>query len=108
VKLLRARGAAAAPVVVIDQVNPLPFVMGARPPRRSNLWSAEGIAWRPPDEAFGEAEYVAIPHFPTRSAVVDDALTQYQQYLDAEFAPWLESRYWTVLKRQDGQLISSH
>jgi hypothetical protein len=108
VKLLRARGAAAAPVVVIDQVNPLPFVMGARPPRWSNLWWEEGIAWRPPDEAFGEAAYVAIPRFPTRSAVVEDALTQYQQYLDTEFAPWLESRYWTVLKRQDGQLISSH
>ena len=105
-ELLRARGAAASSVVVIDQVNPLPFVMGARPPRRGNLWWAEGIAWRAPEEAFGEADYVAIPRFPTRSAVVDDALTHYRQYLDTDFAPWLESRYWTVLKRQDSQLTS--
>lgn len=106
-ELLRARGAAASSVVVIDQVNPLPFVMGARPPRRGNLWWEEGIAWRAPREAFGEADYVAIPRFPTRSAVVDDALTQYRKYLDAEFAPWLESRYWTVLKRQGSQVTSN-
>jgi hypothetical protein len=106
-ELLRARDAAASSVVVIDQVNPLPFAMGARPPRWSNLWWAEDIALRAPEQAFGDADYVAIPRFPTRSAVVDDALTRYRQYLDAKFVPWLKSRYWTVLKRQDSQVTSS-
>jgi hypothetical protein len=81
--------------------------MGARPPRWSNLWWAEDIALRAPEQAFGDADYVAIPRFPTRSAVVDDALTRYRQYLDAKFVPWLKSRYWTVLKRQDSQVTSS-
>jgi hypothetical protein len=107
-ELLRARGAADASVVVIDQVNPLPFAMGARAPRWGNLWWAEGIAWRAPGETFGEAGYVAIPHFPTQSTVVHDALIHYRQHLATEFAPWLESRYWTVLKRQSGRLTSSN
>jgi hypothetical protein len=107
-ELLRARGAAASSVVVIDQVNPLPFAMGARAPRWGNLWWAEEIEWRPPEEAFGEAAYVAIPRFPSRSVVVRDALIHYRQYLATEFAPWLESRYWTVLKRQSGRLTSNH
>jgi hypothetical protein len=106
-ELLRAHGAAASSVVVIDQVNPLPFAMGARAPRGGNLWWAEEIAWRAPEEAFGDAAYVAIPRFPTQRAVVHDALIQYRQHLATEFAPWLEGRYWTILKRQSGRLSSS-
>jgi hypothetical protein len=105
--LLRTNGAAASSVLVIDQVNPLPFVMGARAPRWGNLWWAEEIGWRPPEEAFGETDYVAIPRFPSRNAVAEDALTHYRPYLAAEFAPSLESRYWTVLKRQSGRLTPS-
>jgi len=107
VEFLRTHGAAASSVVVIDQVNPLPFAMGARAPRRGNLWWAKEIAWRPPEEAFGDADYVAIPRFPTSNIVVEQALTHYQEYFATEFTPSFARRYWTVLKRRSTRPTSS-
>src|SRR5262249_10590194 len=66
---LRDREAASARTVVIDQVNPLPFVLGTPAPRGGNLWSGD-TAWRPPEEALHEVDYVAIPRFPTRRAAL--------------------------------------
>jgi len=107
VEFLRTYGAAASSVVVIDQVNPLPFAMGARAPRRGNLWWAKEIAWRPPEEAFGDTDYVAIPRFPTSRIVVEQALTHYQEYFATEFTLAFARRYWTVLKRRSTRPTSS-
>jgi hypothetical protein len=72
-----------------------------------NLWWAEEIAWRPPEEAFGDTDYVAIPRFPTSSIVVEQALTHYQEYFATEFMPSSARRYWTVLKRRSTRSTSS-
>jgi hypothetical protein len=98
--LLRERGAASARVVVIDNVNPLPFVLGAAPPRGGNLWSGDGIARQPPEEALREADYVAIPRFPTQRANLIEGLKSYREYLSTRFVRY-ETPYWTVLERRN-------
>jgi len=98
---LRDKGAASARVVVIDQVNPLPFVLGAPAPRGGNLWSGD-IAWLPPEQALREADYVAIPRFPTQRSTLIGGLAAYKQYLSTRFARRYETPYWTVLERRNG------
>jgi hypothetical protein len=99
--LLQDEKAASARIVVIDQVNPLPFVLGALAPRGGNLWSGD-VAWRPPEEALGDADYVAIPHFPTQRATLIGGLAAYKEYLSTYFARRYETPYWTVLERRSG------
>jgi hypothetical protein len=96
---LREEGAASARIVVIDQVNPLPFVLGAEAPRGGNLWSRGDIAWRDPEDVFREADYVAVPRFPTRSETLIDGLHVYREYLSAHFVRLYETPYWTLLQR---------
>jgi hypothetical protein len=100
---LRDKGAASARIVVIDQTNPLPFVLGAPAPRGDNLWSGGGIAWRPPEKALQEAEYVAIPRFPTERATLIEGLKAYHEYLLTRFVRRWETPYWTVLERLNAQ-----
>jgi len=96
---LRDREAASARTVVIDQVNPLPFVLGTPAPRGGNLWSGD-TAWRPPEEALHEVDYVAIPRFPTRRAALIGGLEAYREYLSAHFVYRYETPYWTVLQHR--------
>jgi hypothetical protein len=98
---LREEGATSARIVVIDQVNPLPFVLGAEAPRGGNLWSRGDIAWRPPEDVFREADYVAIPRFPTRSETLIEGLGVYHEYLSAHFVRRYQTPYWTLLERQN-------
>ena len=98
---LADEGAASARIIVIDQVNPLPFVLGASAPRGGNLWSGGGIAWQPPEQALGEADYVAIPRFPTQKDTLVEGLKTYQDYLSARFVQRYETPYWTVLQRRN-------
>jgi hypothetical protein len=99
--LLREKGAPAARIVVIDQVNPLPFVLGAEAPRGGNLWSRGDIAWRAPEDVFREADYVAIPRFPTVRETLIEELEIYRDYLSAHFVRRYETPYWTLLERQN-------
>ena len=56
------------PVVVLDQVNPMPFVLGWPPPRGGNLWSGPRAPLQPADQVFAGADYVLIPKFSTIGA----------------------------------------
>jgi hypothetical protein len=94
--------AASAGIVVIDQVNPLPFVLGVPAPRGGNLWSGGGVDWQPPEEALREAHYVAIPRFPTEMGTVIEGLDAYREYLSTRFVQRYETPYWTVLERRKG------
>jgi hypothetical protein len=98
---LRDKGAGSARIFVIDQINPLPFVLGAPAPGGGNLWSGNAD-WQPPEEALREADYVAIPRFPTERGAVLDGLEVYREYLSTRFVRRYETPYWTVLERRTG------
>jgi hypothetical protein len=87
-------------VVVLDQVNPLPFMLGWAPPRGGNLWSGPSAPVQPAGEVFAEADYVLIPKFSTYSAWTNQAQLEYGAYLAQNFAAREESRSWIVLSRR--------
>lgn len=89
-------------IVVLDQVNPLPFMLGVAPPRGGNLWSGWGTPVRPAEEVFAEADHVLIPKFPTYSPWLETATAAYGAYLAAHFRHRAERRSWIVLSR-DGR-----
>jgi hypothetical protein len=108
--VLRSHELPVSSVVVLDQVNPLPFAMGAVAQHGSYLWwGNESGGWLSPETLFGQCDYIAIPHFPTDGVLLGQALDRYQSYFAAEFTPWHESQRWTVIKRrkEDAQARSS-
>jgi len=44
-------------VVLLDQVNPLPFMLGLEPPRGGNLWSGAGAPVQPAEQVFAGADW---------------------------------------------------
>ena len=87
-------------VVVLDQVNPLPFMLGWSPPRGDNLWSGLGAPVRPAGEVFAEADHVLIPKFSTYSAWTERAQLEYGAYLSQNFPAREETQSWIVLSRE--------
>jgi hypothetical protein len=88
-------------IVVLDQVNPFPFMLGWPPPRGSNLWSGPGAPVRPADEIFAEANYVLIPKFSTYGAWTRQARLAYGMYLSQNFPATEESQSWLLLSREN-------
>jgi hypothetical protein len=86
-------------VVVLDQVNPLPFMLGWPPPRGGNLWSGPSAPIQPAGDVFVEADYVLIPKFSTYSAWTERARLEYGGYLAQNFPVREESQSWTLLSR---------
>jgi hypothetical protein len=86
-------------IVVLDQVNPFPFMLGWPPPRGGNLWSGPGAPVRPAGEVFAEADYVLIPKFSTYSAWTERAQLEYGLYLSQNFPASEETQSWIVLSR---------
>ena len=86
-------------VVVLDQVNPFPFMLGWPPPRGGNLWSGPAAPVQPAGELFAEADYVLIPKFSTYSAWTERAQLEYGGYLAQNFPVREESQSWTLLGR---------
>jgi hypothetical protein len=86
-------------IVVLDQVNPLPFMLGWPPPRGGNLWSGPGAPMRRADEVFAEADHVLIPKFSTYSAWTERARLEYGGYLSQNFRVSDETQSWIVLSR---------
>jgi hypothetical protein len=86
-------------VVVLDQVNPFPFMLGWIPPRGGNLWSASGAPLRPAAEIFGDADYVLIPKFSTDAAWTERAVKAYTDHLSAHYPKVEDTRSWTLLSR---------
>jgi hypothetical protein len=87
-------------IVVLDQVNPFPFMLGWPPPRGGHLWSGPGAPVRPAAEVFAEADHVLIPKFSTYSAWTEQAQLEYGMYLSQNFPASEETPSWTVLSRE--------
>ena len=87
-------------VVVLDQVNPFPFMLGWPPPRGGNLWSGPGAPVRPAGEVFAEAEHVLIPKFSSYSIWTEQARRDYGPYLSENFRVHEETQSWIVLSRE--------
>jgi hypothetical protein len=94
-------------IVVLDQVNPLPFMLGWPPPRGGNLWSGPGAPVRPADEVFAEADHVLIPKFSTYSAWTEQARLEYSAYLSQNFPESEETQSWLVLSREAATSLPS-
>ncbi len=88
------------PVVLLDQVNPLPFMLGWPPPRGGNLWSGPNAPQRPAEQFFSDADYVLVPKFSTIGAWTQAAVTTlYGDYLSRHFHTLEESPSWRLLGR---------
>ncbi len=85
---------------VVDQVNPMPFVLGFPPPRGEGLWTRQVRRPLPADEVFRDVDVVLIPKFPTYAQVTMFALTAYHDYLTTHFPVQEQSPSWTILSRQ--------
>lgn len=98
--LLRDRQYPAGSIVVLDQVNPLPFMLGVRPPRGNNLWSGTDRPIRPAAALFADASYVLIPKFSTDPAWTMRASSAYSTYLADHYPDRRETPSWTLLSRE--------
>ncbi len=87
-------------IVVLDQVNPFPFMLGWPPPRGGQLWSGPGAPVRRADEVFAEADHVLIPKFSTYGAWTERARLEYGMYLSQNFPASEETPSWIVLSRE--------
>uniref|UniRef100_UPI0025BF2295 hypothetical protein n=1 Tax=Luteitalea sp. TaxID=2004800 RepID=UPI0025BF2295 len=86
-------------VLVLDQVNALPFVLGFPPPRNSWLWFlAEGAA-RPAADVFADVDVVLVPRYATLARTTAFALETYGAYLSTAYPDRQETASWTVLRR---------
>lgn len=88
-----------AKIAVLDQVNPLPFMLGYPPPRGTMLWGRLDAHPRPADEVFADTEVVMIPKYSTNAQITAFALTTYQDYLSTHFPVQEQRPSWTVLSR---------
>ncbi len=86
--------------VLLDQVNPLPFMLGLPPLRGSNLWMDEEFPAQPAEILFAEADYVLVPKFATNSTVTGSAIGLYGNYIVRHFPHRMETRCWIVLGRR--------
>jgi hypothetical protein len=87
-------------VVVLDQVNPFPFMLGWPPAHGNNLWSGPGAPVRPADEIFADATYVLIPKFSTYGAWTKVARLAYGPYLSENFRTREDTQSWIALSRE--------
>ncbi len=99
VVLLREHGLASGRIAMLDQVNPLPFMLGLEPPRGGNLWSGRGAPTLPADAWLGDADRVLVPKFTTSIGWTQAAEAVYGDYLQANFPHRVEGRSWTILSR---------
>lgn len=87
-------------IVLLDQVNPLPFMLDRRPPRGGNLWLDTGFPWPSAETMFRDANYVLIPKLSTAADVTREAVRRYGAYLARYFPLRSESPGWTLLSRR--------
>jgi hypothetical protein len=87
-------------IVVLDQVNPFPFMLAWPPSHGANLWSGPGAPMRPADEIFADATYVLLPKFSTYGAWTELARLDYGPYLLENFRAREETQSWIVLSRE--------
>lgn len=93
-------------VVVLDQVNPLPFMLGWPPPKGETLWSGAGMPMQPAKALFADVDHVLIPKFSSYSPGTAAARARYGAYLADYFPVRNETQSWTVVSRR-GAIIPS-
>jgi hypothetical protein len=87
-------------IVLLDQVNPLPFMLGRPAPRGGSLWLDTDFPWQPAEAMFAEANYVLIPKFSTYDSVTTEATKRYSAYMTEHFPIRTETRSWILLGRR--------
>jgi len=97
--LLRDNGLAFGKIAVLDQVNPLPFMLGLEPARGGNVWSGMGAPTLPAEAWLADVDHVLIPRFTTNVAWTETAQAAYGGYLDAHFKHRVEGKSWIVVTR---------
>ena len=91
-------------VAVLDDVNPLPFMLGQPPVAGANLWSGWNAPLRPADEYLDGVRYVLVPKFPMTPQWTADLKKHYGRYLDDHFQQAAETRGWILLDRSPPRL----
>ncbi len=86
-------------VAVLDQVNPLPFMLGWRPARGETLWSGAGMPMQSPEALFADVDHVLIPKFSSYSPGTAAARIKYGTYLAEHFPVHRETQSWIVVSR---------
>lgn len=86
-------------VAILDQVNPLPFMLGWRPPRGETLWSGAGMPMQSPEALFADVDHVLIPKFSSYSPGTAAARAKYGAYLANHFPMRRETQSWIVVSR---------
>ena len=97
--LFTSRPGGPVKILVLDQVNPMPFVLGYPPPRGSELWLWPQHPPRAADEIFGDVDAVLVPKYSTLARSTVFAVETYGDYLSRRFPVREETASWTVLKR---------
>jgi hypothetical protein len=87
-------------IVLFDQVNPLPFMLGLPPPRGANLWSNALRPLLPAEQYLANVEYVVIPKFPTTANWTAALVSHYGSYLDVHFDRITDTPSWIMLARR--------
>ncbi|MFX9097125.1 hypothetical protein ABTN72_18775, partial [Acinetobacter baumannii] len=82
------------------RVNPLPFMLGAPPPRGGYLWWEPTLPARPAELLLGDADHVLLPRHFTTPAFESLVATHYADYLARHFPYRRETGHWTVLSRR--------
>ncbi|MCW5733201.1 MAG: hypothetical protein KIS73_03720 [Enhydrobacter sp.] len=101
---LRESGMVTGGIAVLDQVNPLPFMLGLEPPRGGNIWSGAGAPTPSPEAFLSEASHVLIPKFSTNFAWTEQAKATYGSYLAEHFPVRHLERGWTIYSRPTRRL----
>ncbi len=99
VALLRQSGTANGRIAVLDQVDPLPFMLGLEPPRGGNIWAGTGAPTPSPEDYLAEVDHVLIPRFTTNFAWTESAKATYGAYLAEHFPVRRENGSWSVASR---------
>jgi hypothetical protein len=99
VALLRASAMASGRIAVLDQVDPLPFMLGLEPPRGGNIWAGAGAPARPAKDYLAEVDHVLIPKFTTNFAWTEQAKATYGPYLIEHFPVRHENGSWSLASR---------
>jgi hypothetical protein len=88
-------------VALLDQVNPLPFMLGREPPRGDNLWSGPFVPLQPAAKLFAEVDYVLVPKFSALAAWTSKAMTEYGPFLAEHYPFRKETPSWILFSRMD-------
>ncbi len=93
-------------VALLDQVNPMPFLLQREPPRGGSLWLAPHFPWLPAEQMLGDASYVLVPKFSTSIALTRMAMERYGAYMGEHFPDRVESRSWFLYIRRTPLRVS--